>query len=38
MPFEVLTVGRVGISNTFFLFVVAGVASLTFVKLCVPEI
>ncbi|MFI6007788.1 sugar porter family MFS transporter [Streptomyces sp. NPDC051243] len=30
-------VAGIGISNTFFLFVVAGLFSLTFVKLCVPE-
>ncbi len=30
-------VSGIGISNTFFLFVVAGILSLTFVKLCVPE-
>ncbi|WP_030662774.1 sugar porter family MFS transporter [Streptomyces cellulosae] len=32
-----LLVSGIGISNTFFLFVVAGVLSLTFVKLYVPE-
>ncbi|NUP61199.1 MAG: sugar porter family MFS transporter [Nonomuraea sp.] len=30
-------VSGIGISNTFFLFVVAGLISLLFVKLCVPE-
>ncbi|GHK02027.1 major myo-inositol transporter IolT [Streptomyces sp. Y2F8-2] len=30
-------VSGIGISNTFFLFVAAGVFSLAFVKLCVPE-
>ncbi|MBI0294332.1 sugar porter family MFS transporter [Streptomyces sp. PRKS01-29] len=30
-------VSGIGISNTFFLFVVAGLLSLTFVKFCVPE-